>query len=112
MSDYRSFITGSRAHGVPKDDSDIDLVVALHEKDYRTLWALAGEKGKLQFGNLNLVAFNLDKHEDAVRYEAWKKTNYELCEKKPVTHEEACLAYREAGAECQYSKKDKQNDNS
>ncbi len=103
MSEDRAFITGSRAHGTPRDDSDIDLAVPLHEKDYRTLWALAGALGKLQFGNLNLVAFNMDCPKDAKRFRAWKKTNYELCYRGPVTKEEACKAYREAGAESVYS---------
>lgn len=104
MSDnFYSFITGSRAHGMPRDDSDIDLAVPLHEKDYRALWALC-EGGKLIFGKLNIVAFNMDNPEDAKRFEAWRKTNYELCAKKPVSKEDACLAYREAGAESVYTK--------
>ncbi len=105
MSDERAFITGSRAHGTPREDSDIDLVIALHEKDYRTLWALC-EDSKLQFGKLNLVAFNMDCPEDVERFKAWKKVNYELCYRGPVTKEEACEAYREAGAESVYTKRD------
>jgi len=101
---FHSFITGSRAHGIPREDSDIDLVVALHEKDYRTLWALS-TNGKLQFGNLNIVAFNMSNPEDAKRYEAWRKVNYELCAKGPVSKDIACLAYRLAGAECNYTKR-------
>lgn len=100
-NDY-AFITGSRAHGIPRDDSDIDLAVPLWEKDYKTLWALSG-KNKLQFGNLNIVAFNMQDPKDAERYYAWRKTNFELCKRKPVSHEEACLAYRESGAESKYN---------
>ena len=105
MSAERAFITGSRAHGSPREDSDIDLAVPLHEKDYRTLWALSGGN-KLQFGNLNIVAFNMDDAKDYARFFAWKKTNYQLCKRKPVTKDEACLAYRKAGAESQYDKKE------
>lgn len=99
----RAFITGSRAYGTPRDDSDIDLAIPLHEKDYRTLWALTEGKNKLQFGKLNIVAFNMDDEKDAIRFFAWRRTNYELCSKKPVTKEEACLAFREAGAESNYT---------
>lgn len=102
MSDnFYSFITGSRAHGTPREDSDIDLAVPLHEKDYKTLWAL-NDGNKLMFGKLNIVAFNMDSPEDAERFKAWRKTNYELCAKKPVSKEDACLAYRAAGAESNY----------
>lgn len=106
MSEERAFITGSRAYGTPREDSDIDLVVPLYEKDYRTLWALSGGN-KLMFGKLNIVAFNMSDEEDAKRFFAWKKVNYELCKKQPVTKEEACLAFREAGAESVYTRGNK-----
>ena len=99
----QAYITGSRAYGTPREDSDIDLVVALSGKDLCTIWESV-KHVKLMFGNLNLVAFNLDNAEDMERYQKWLAVHESLVKRAPVTKEEAIAAFREAGAESVYLK--------
>lgn len=99
----KSYITGSRAYGTPREDSDIDLVIAVNEHDYRLLWAFADKDQKrLDYGKLNLVAFNLDLPEESARFERWLKVHESLVARKPVTKDEAIAAFREADAEKGY----------
>ena len=95
----RSFITGSRAYGLPREDSDIDLVVWVSPVDLHALRAMAEkEKGwqehsknglkeapsnggpeadSLRFGNLNLIAVTW---KDA--FKAWQKGTERLIARK------------------------------
>lgn len=99
----RAYITGSRAYGTPRDDSDIDLVIACGSNDLFELWESV-DHTRLMFGKLNLVAFNVDVPEEAARYERWLKVHNGLVERKPVTKEQAIAAFREADAESIYLK--------
>lgn len=101
----RAYITGSRAYGTPREDSDIDLVIACGTSDLFALWAVV-EHTKLMFGRLNLVAFNVDIPEEAARYERWLSVHNSLVARRPVTKEEAIAAFREADAESAYLEKD------
>lgn len=106
-----SFITGSRAYGKPRDDSDIDLVVCVSSKDLKKLWALAlndpsNEEKQLRFGKINLVAFNLDCPEERGRYVRWSATNQSLIARKPVSKEEAIEAFRASDAEKNYTQQE------
>jgi Kef-type K+ transport system membrane component KefB len=50
-----SFITGSRAYGTPRPDSDVDLVILTDEDTATALRTLSDGKGAVRFGKLNLV---------------------------------------------------------
>lgn len=99
----KAFITGSRAYGTPREDSDIDLVIAASASDLFLLWENKDEGKGLRFGKLNLVTFNLDNPEDVERYEKWKAVHNDLVSRKPVTKDEAIKCFREAGAEHNYT---------
>lgn len=96
-----AYITGSRAYGYPREDSDVDLVVLCSEADCKIIWKQNGY-GRLQFGIINLVLFNADNPTDLNRYHKWKKAHDSLVARAPVTKEEAILCFREAGAESIY----------
>lgn len=92
-----SVVTGSRKYGIPRDDSDIDLVVHLTEEDLQRLASQAesvslanvnsGYNGaSLRFGNLNLIAVT-----EKRTFDAWKNGTQFLSAIKPVTKEIACL---------------------
>ena len=99
----RAYITGSRAYGTPREDSDIDLVIACGSNDLFELWESV-DHVRLMFGKLNLVAFNVDVPEEAARYERWLAVHKSLVARKPVTKEQAIAAFREADAEGTYLK--------
>ncbi len=84
-----AFLTGSRAYGTPREDSDIDICVLLDdwipelEKFYEEDGS-GGEDGvsfKLP-GGVNIIAFS--KKEEHV-FRAWHAATQELKERKPVT---------------------------
>lgn len=97
------YITGSRAYGIPSDESDIDLVVCLPREDIEKLWSLTEGSITLMFGKLNLVAFNIDDPEDMERYKSWSAAHDRLMAIKPVTKERAIQEFREANAESAYT---------
>jgi len=93
----KAFITGSRAYGTPREDSDLDLAILVSEKDLKQLETIADKEpdkkpryddptygNSLRFGQLNLVCM-LDSDE----YEHWKEITQKLIEIKPVTRKEA-----------------------
>lgn len=51
-----AFLTGSRAHGTSKPDSDIDLVI-FGDKELQNVLCLLSDTGKLpiKFGRLNII---------------------------------------------------------
>ena len=91
----KAFITGSRAYGVPTDESDIDLIVVVEASTLLLLSTLADNSGSgmeeaterggasLRFGRLNLLCVT-EKH-----HEIWKRATDELREKAPVTRDVA-----------------------
>jgi predicted nucleotidyltransferase len=84
-----AFVTGSRAYGTPREDSDIDLCVVVGELDYHTLvqWTEDGDTSvgnhSLRFGRLNVIVLPPDD------FEAWKEATDELIAMKPVTKQKA-----------------------
>lgn len=98
-----AYITGSRAYGTPRDNSDIDLVIACRTDDISTLWEFTeANDGRCAYGLLNLVVFNLDKPDEVKRYESWKAAHDRLVARSPVTKDDAIKEFREAGAESHY----------
>ncbi len=94
----KSFVTGSRAYGTPRADSDIDLVVLVDGPDCQMLCDMAAaqndlgspggehyEDGRaLRFGNLNLLCITNPNH-----FDVWRRGTDELKAMAPVTREKA-----------------------
>ena len=81
-----AFLTGSRAYGTPKPESDIDLVVYMSEELLELLEAFADSnegsgkenkktppKGSLRFGQLNLICLT-----DINEHTIWKSVTNKL----------------------------------
>lgn len=85
--DRRAFITGSRAYGVPREDSDLDLVIYCDPETARALWALSQqqhpETKKLLLDNVNLVVTT-----EPEQYAAWERGT-EALKSKPVPADRA-----------------------
>ncbi len=92
-----AFITGSRAYGTPREDSDIDLVIKCSHDDLVLLSSFGGKStwnqnnvsANLRWGNLNIIAISSD-----IVYEAWKLTNEELLKRRPVDRETAKTEFK------------------
>ncbi len=97
MGKIFSYITGSRAYGIPRDDSDVDLVVACFHEDYEILKAHSEAENKVHFGKLNLVLFNLDDPKSRARYKGWRQVHDKLVMMKPVTRDFAIKCFEAAG---------------
>jgi predicted nucleotidyltransferase len=83
----KPFVTGSRAYGEPKHDSDIDLVVRMDGLVLSQLKKFTDQEGILRFGRLNIIPAVSDK-----AYQVWKEGTEELMDRsyvKPVTRDEA-----------------------
>lgn len=52
----KAFLTGSRAYGDPRPDSDIDLVIHCDAATERLLMEHSDESGAIKFGDLNILA--------------------------------------------------------
>ncbi len=99
---FRAFLTGSHAYGIPKPDSDVDLVVLVSPEDMEKLRLLADRDDShpedqnyiiaggvpLRFGKLNLIC------SDARKYKVWKRGTERLKKMAPVTREFACELFR------------------
>jgi hypothetical protein len=93
-----AFLTGSRAYGTPRPDSDIDLCVLMSKEDLNELIAgntpAKSDYGKasasLRFGILNLVCMTSE-----FDFMAWKVATEELIARKPVTKAEAIQTINE-----------------
>ncbi len=96
MIPAESFLTGSRAYGTPRDDSDVDFACLCG--DMHALSELArfadqcggspnGRDGvTLMFGKLNLLIFA-----DPRAFEAWKIATSSLQSRAPQSRDEAIL---------------------
>jgi hypothetical protein len=63
-----AFVTGSRAYGTPKSDSDVDLVILTDPYTADMLMKQSdGGKIPIRFGNLNLVVCT-----DPAEFAIWK----------------------------------------
>ena len=117
----RSFITGSRAYGQPKDgygpdDSDVDLVIHISGPNLEVLLKMADEvlecgerfdeysgpaSASLRFGKLNLIAVT-----DEAAYAVWAAGTSALQHKAPVTRDQAIDFFRKLRAKCLKSAED------
>lgn len=112
IADSPSFITGSRAYGEPKENSDIDLVVFVSDSDLQLLCECGGvsledakeeyreaDSASIRFGKLNLIAVANPNY-----FNAWKRVTDTLVKRKavnrkPVKRDEAVTAFKQAFAE-------------
>lgn len=101
-----AFVTGSRVYGIPKENSDIDLVVLISDEDWEHL-AMAsddensvneyGTKNKsIRFGNLNLLVTTEQKD-----FDVWMKGTEELKARRPVERDEAVKLFSGLRAEAE-----------
>jgi hypothetical protein len=94
------FLTGSREYGVPRDDSDVDLVAYCEITTIHKILKKADDiddygngSAALRFGDLNLILCS-----DAGQYEAWKNgTDRCRSASSPVTRDEAIKIMKEEG---------------
>ena len=79
------FITGSRAYGIPTEDSDIDLVLPpnTNTEFKKTLVGFSDDREiPVKYGRLNLILTN-----ELKQWELWLQATNELIAMKPVTRE-------------------------
>lgn len=95
-----AFLTGSRAYGTPRTDSDTDIVMLMSEEDLQGLYQIHGpgddvdedpsfstNNGKptnysFKIGRANLICMT-----DPEDFQAWKSATEVLIRNKPVTRD-------------------------
>lgn len=92
------FVTGSRAYGSPKKDSDLDLVIIIENEQILSLLKEISDTPdkSLRFGKLNIIACN----ERA--YDQWKEGTELLKKISPVTREQAIRVFEKLGVSSMY----------
>ena len=103
--DTPALLTGSRAYGTPREDSDVDLVIRV--RDAATLAAIIDaadpadpdsphkpsavgfRTASFRFGRLNLIIAHTD-----AQYATWAAGTAELVDRAPVTREEAVATFK------------------
>ena len=95
-----AFITGSRAYGIPRDDSDVDLVVRADGKTIKLLVELLGRHASdydgdsvsIRTGGLNLHLCHDDK-----TFEKWERGTAILRDLAPISREQAVKTFSTLG---------------
>jgi hypothetical protein len=88
------FITGSRIYGIPKKDSDLDMVIIAREHEWDFLVDNSEQAGfPVRYGKLNLILCRNHKE-----YDSWKEARDTCLKRKnklgrPLTKDEACLIH-------------------
>lgn len=97
-----AFLTGSRAYGIPKENSDIDVVILITKEALSKIFEYgpvtpddahygSAETGvSLRIGNLQLIFVA-----SQAQYDAWLKGTKELKAKSPVTRDEAIEHFKQ-----------------
>jgi hypothetical protein len=101
----QSFLTGSRAYGQPREDSDIDMVVLVSDGELSDLVAMADDivnaiaignpeygnfiSASLYFGKLNLICCIFQWQYDAWKYGTDKLKAEQLENLTPISREYA-----------------------
>lgn len=91
-----AILTGSRAYGTPRPDSDVDLVIRLSPETLVQLIAASDKHAEypennsasVRFGILNLICVTSDS-----AYETWRSNTAALVARKPVTRDEAIESF-------------------
>lgn len=94
----KPFLTGSRAYGVPRPESDWDVVcllgadqIAALEASFEVRWTGSG-RAIAWIGPVNLIICV-----DRVDYFRWQDVTDDLVRRRPVSRDEAVSAFNEAG---------------
>ena len=108
---FKAFLTGSRAYGTPRPDSDVDIVMRMPQETVDILLsAIPAEKVRkypandsvsLWFDNLNLICLTTDK-----AFETWIEGTACLMVRKPVTRDEAIEEFNKRGIEKCFASQD------
>lgn len=87
----RAFFGGSRVYSIPREDSDLDLVMKVSKEMLPVLALMADDVHKwsetntsYRFGNLNIIAVTTLKE-----YFQWAAGRKECFDNRPVTKDEA-----------------------
>lgn len=99
---WKAFLTGSRAYGFPRPESDVDIVVRMPQEAVDVLLkAIPAEKVRkypdsdsvsLWFDNLNLICITSDK-----AFETWVEGTACLLSRAPVTRDAAIEEFNKRG---------------
>jgi hypothetical protein len=94
----KPFLTGSRAYGVPRPESDWDVVcilgadqIAALEASFEVRWVGSG-RAIAWIGPVNVIICC-----DREDYFRWQDVTDDLVRRAPVSREVACAAFNEAG---------------
>ena len=105
----QSFLTGSRAYGTPRPDSDIDLCTLVSYRDMRTIMEACNQTDigspvprsiSLKFGQLNLILTC-----DPRSFAEWQVATRDLWEARPVTRDDAIEHFKKCEAVREVAKK-------
>lgn len=113
MMATESFVTGSRAYGTPRPDSDIDLVVRVNPEDLGRLIAASdkhhryddNDSASVRFGSLNLICVTSD-----AAFDAWESGTKALSVIAPVSREEAIEHFAALGVRPRFDSSDDDGD--
>lgn len=98
----RSFMTGSRVYGVPKDESDFDLVILMDREEAVKLLYFSDNNGEKQdnytemkslpmrFGKLNIIAVFTE-----ADMAVWKLGTKQLVQENNVSRDRAIEVFSE-----------------
>lgn len=85
-----AFLTGSRAYGTPRFDSDVDLCLLVSKEDEAKLRKMYGQQdGTIRCEDLNLIPLT-----DPKKFGAWAKATEYLKGIAPVDRETAVKAIK------------------
>lgn len=98
----KALLTGSRAYGTPRTDSDVDVVLRVTQAELDALLsAIPAENVRkypendsvsLWFNKLNLICITSDKY-----FQIWEDGTAALMAKAPVTRDEAIAEFNSRG---------------
>lgn len=101
---WKAFLTGSRAYGVPRADSDVDVVVRMPREAVDLLIKSGvadvvhdfpqNNNASFRFGKMNLICCTSDK-----RFEKWVRGTAVLQSRAPVTRDAAIEVFEKEGIE-------------
>jgi predicted nucleotidyltransferase len=87
-----AFLTGSRAYGTPREDSDVDVVILVSPEAENVLLGLGASGNGIRFGQLNLIICT-----EASRFDRWAEVTSQLVSRRPVSREDAIAEFNAAG---------------
>lgn len=94
-----AFLTGSQVYGIPREDSDVDLVVLMEPEQAAELAdAMGVEVEREQVGRYPSLQFTVGKlnlivEADPALFDVWAKGTRLLLDRAPVTREEAVAEF-------------------